>query len=39
VAQATTLEIREALARLKRAIQARYPKIRRIFLDSGANGE
>ena len=38
-AQATTLEIREALARLKRAIQARYPKIRRIFLDSGAIGE
>jgi len=39
VAQATTLEIREALARLKRAIQARYPKIRRIFVDSGAIGE
>ncbi|HXJ54061.1 MAG TPA: cation diffusion facilitator family transporter [Burkholderiales bacterium] len=38
-AQATTLEIRGALARLKRVIQARYPKMRRIYVDSGAIGE
>ncbi|HEY1287890.1 MAG TPA: cation diffusion facilitator family transporter [Burkholderiales bacterium] len=38
-ARATTLEIRGALARLKRAIQARYPKMRRIYVDSGAIGE
>ena len=31
--------IREAIARLKRAIQARYPRIRHIFVDSAAIGE
>jgi cation diffusion facilitator family transporter len=36
---ATTLEIRHALARLKRSIQERYPNIRRIFVDSSSTRE
>jgi cation diffusion facilitator family transporter len=32
-------EIRQAIARLRRAIQERYPRIRRIFLDSASIGD
>lgn len=35
----TLVEVREAIARLKRDIQSRYPRIRRIFLDSASIGD
>ena len=34
--QTRVTDIRASLARLKRAIQERYPRIRRIYLDSSA---
>lgn len=36
---ATTVEIRQTLARLRRTIQERYPNIRRIFVDSSGAGD